>query len=29
MVDVIVYQSLLGIKDGAFDGLQLLRNLQT
>jgi hypothetical protein len=29
MVNVIVYQSLLRIKDGTFDRLQLLRNLQT
>jgi hypothetical protein len=29
MVDVIVYQSLLRIKDGTFNSLQLLRNLQT
>ena len=29
MVDVIVDQSLLRIKDRTFDSLQLLRNLQT
>jgi hypothetical protein len=29
MVDMIVYQSLLRIKDGTFNSLQLLRNLQT